>query len=234
MATLKYKDGNEWKKVSIGGGGLELRELKMSGSAEDNAYNLETLELMRGNKVLPAMDAGDGTLAPITYLGEGQFIVQVVHMGIEMQVSLTMAVDGSITMSQDFIAPYVLNSPSKVLEWLTKSIALAQVGRHEPVYVIYNALLCLVDCVEVGGTGSTRAVVQFNFGSQRFERVYDATTGEEISTTEIPLGGGGSITLDSEMSDTSENAVGNKVIKEYVDSFIPADFNEDFNDDFTN
>ena len=47
-------------------------------------------------------------------------------------------------------------------------------------------------------------------------------------------GGGGSITLDSEMSDTSTNAVSNKVIKEYVDSFIPADFNEDFNDDFTN
>ena len=46
--------------------------------------------------------------------------------------------------------------------------------------------------------------------------------------------GGGSITLDSEMSDTSTNAVSNKVIKEYVDSFIPADFNEDFNDDFTN
>ena len=47
-------------------------------------------------------------------------------------------------------------------------------------------------------------------------------------------GGGGGITLDSEMSDTSTNAVSNKVIKEYVDSFIPADFNEDFNDDFTN
>ena len=50
----------------------------------------------------------------------------------------------------------------------------------------------------------------------------------------IEGGGGGSITLDSKMSDTSSNAVRNKVIKEYVDSFIPADFNEDFNDDFTN
>lgn len=172
------------------GGGLELRELKMSGSAEDNAYNLETLELMRGNKVLPAMNAGDGTLVPMTYGGNGQFILQVAQMGIEIQMSLTMAGDGSITMSQDFIAPYVLNSPSKVLEWLTKSKTLAQVGMHEPVYVIYNVLLCLVDCIQAGVTGSTRAVVQFNFGSQRFERVYDATTGEEISTTEIPLGGG--------------------------------------------
>lgn len=46
-------------------------------------------------------------------------------------------------------------------------------------------------------------------------------------------GGGGSITLDSEMSDTSENAVSNKVIKEYVDSFIPSEFSEEFNNDFT-
>ena len=192
MATIKYKDENgQWQEIAIGGGGgLELRELKMSGSADDNAYNLETLELMRENKVPPAMNAGDGTLVPMTYGGNGQFILQVAQMGIEMQMSVTMAVDGSITMSQDFIAPYVLNSPSKVLEWLIKSKALAQVGMHEPVYVIYNALLCLVDCIQAGVTGSTRAVVQFNFGSQRFERVYDATTGEEISTTEIPLGGG--------------------------------------------
>lgn len=239
-AALSANMGRELKEMieelpSEGtGGGLELRELKMSGSAEDNAYNLETLELMRGNKVLPAMNAGDGTLVPMTYGGNGQFILQVAQMGIEMQMSVTMAVDGSITMSQDFIAPYVLNSPSKVLEWLTKSKALAQVGMHEPVYVFYNALLCLVDCIQAGGTGSTRAVVQFNFGSQRFERVYDATTGEEISTTEIPLGdGGGSITLDSEMSDTSTNAVSNKVIKEYVDSFIPSEFSEEFNNDFT-
>lgn len=46
-------------------------------------------------------------------------------------------------------------------------------------------------------------------------------------------GGGGSITLDSEMSDTSTNAVSNKVIKEYVDSFIPSEFSEEFNNDFT-
>lgn len=173
-------------------GGLELRELKMSGSAEDKAYNLETLELMKENKVLPAMTADNGILVPLTYMGNGQFIIQVFPMGIEMNTSLTMAEDGSITLSQNALAPYVLNSSSRVLEWLTKSKALAQLGMHEPVYVIYNSLLCLVDCIQAGGTGSTRAIVQFNYGSQRFERVYDANTGEEISTTEIPLGSGGS------------------------------------------
>lgn len=37
---------------------------------------------------------------------------------------------------------------------------------------------------------------------------------------ELSIGGGGSITLDSEMSDTSTNAVSNKVIKEYVDGLV--------------
>lgn len=45
-------------------------------------------------------------------------------------------------------------------------------------------------------------------------------------------GGGGSITLDSEMSDTSTNAVSNKVIKEYVDKAAPRQFGDDFAEDF--
>lgn len=214
MATLKYKTPEgEWKKVSIGGGGgLELRELKMSGSADDNAYNLETLELMRENKVLPAVDAGDGTLVPLTYGGNGQFILQVVQMGIEMQMSLTMAGDGSITMSPDILAPYVLLTSSKVLEWLTKNKMLAQLGSFEPAFAYYQAQFCLIDYYKATTGDNTKAVVQFNYGSQRFERVYDATTGEEISTTEIPLGGGG----------------GN------LDAYFYKEFDEYFDDVFTN
>lgn len=49
---------------------------------------------------------------------------------------------------------------------------------------------------------------------------------------EIEGGGGGSITLDSEMSDTSTNAVQNKVIKEYVDKAAPRQFGDDFAEDF--
>ena len=45
-------------------------------------------------------------------------------------------------------------------------------------------------------------------------------------------GGGGSITLDSEMSDTSENAVSNRVIKGYVDKSAPRQFGDDFAEDF--
>ena len=192
-AALSANQGKVLKEMieNIPSGGLELRELKMSGSAEDNAYNLETLELMRENKVLPAINAGDGTLVPLTYGGDGQFILQVVQMGIEMQMSLTMAEDGSITMSQDVIAPYVLNSPSRVLEWLDKNRMLAQMGMHETAMVLYNGQFCLIDYNKATTGDSTKKVVQFNYGSQRFERVYNATTGEEISTTEIPLGGGG-------------------------------------------
>ena len=37
-------------------------------------------------------------------------------------------------------------------------------------------------------------------------------------------GGGGGGTVDSAMSDTSTNAVQNRVIKNYVDSYYPKDF----------
>lgn len=55
---------------------------------------------------------------------------------------------------------------------------------------------------------------------------------DENGWQEIAIGGGGSITLDTEMSDTSENAVSNKVIKEYVDNAAPRQFGEDFSEDF--
>lgn len=171
-----------------GGGGLELRELKMSGSADDNAYNLETLELMKENKVLPATNVGDGTLVPLTYCGNGLFILQVVLMGIEMQMSLTMAGDGSVTMSQEAIAPYVLSTPSVVKNWFKNNSTLMSLGRCEPAFIFYNYQLCLVDYYEV--TGNDTGLVQFNYRSRRFERFYDVATGEEISTTEIPIGGG--------------------------------------------
>ena len=51
-------------------------------------------------------------------------------------------------------------------------------------------------------------------------------------TIEGGEGGGGSITLDSQMSDTSENAVSNKVIKAYVDKAAPRQFGDDFAEDF--
>lgn len=237
MATIKYKDENgQWQKIAVGGGGgLEFREIKMSGSPEDNAYNLETLELMRENKVLPALRIDEETLTPMTYLGGGQFIFQMIERGIETQLSLIMKEDGSITMSSDVLAPYVLLASSKVLEWLTKNKILAQRGLFEPAFAYYQAQFCLIDYYKATTGDNTKAVVQFNYGSQRFERVYNATTGEEISTTEIPLGGGGgsSITLDSEMSDTSENAVANRVIKEYIDSHVSnMGFSNEFDQNF--
>lgn len=48
-------------------------------------------------------------------------------------------------------------------------------------------------------------------------------------------GGGGTVEVDMEMSDTSENAVANRVIKEYVDGFIPLcrEFSDDFNNSYS-
>ena len=58
----------------------------------------------------------------------------------------------------------------------------------------------------------------------------DSNGGMTLVSSESIIGG--SITLDSEMSDTSENAVGNKVIKEYVDKSAPRQFGDDFAEDF--
>lgn len=56
---------------------------------------------------------------------------------------------------------------------------------------------------------------------------------DENGWQEIAIGGGGgSITLDTEMSGTSTNAVQNKTIKEYVDKSAPRQFGEDFSEDF--
>lgn len=52
---------------------------------------------------------------------------------------------------------------------------------------------------------------------------------QEIATG----GGGGTVEVDMEMSDTSENAVANRVIKEYVDALIPSEYSDEFNNDFT-
>ena len=47
-------------------------------------------------------------------------------------------------------------------------------------------------------------------------------------------GGGGSIEVDNEMSDTSNNAVANRVIKKYIDDRTPIEFSKIFSNDFTN
>lgn len=48
----------------------------------------------------------------------------------------------------------------------------------------------------------------------------------------VSIGGGGSTEIDNKMSDTSNNAVANKTVKEYVDAMYSRDFNNDFNEEF--
>lgn len=60
---------------------------------------------------------------------------------------------------------------------------------------------------------------------------------ENGNWVEVPTGGGGgggSIEVDNEMSDTSNNAVANRVIKKYIDDLTPIEFSKIFSNDFTN
>lgn len=54
-------------------------------------------------------------------------------------------------------------------------------------------------------------------------KAIDKIIGNTVATpVRMTAGGGGSMVIDSAMSDTSENAVQNKVIKAYVDESIQA------------
>ena len=59
-----------------------------------------------------------------------------------------------------------------------------------------------------------------NLESESTTAALSANQGRVLKEMIVQSGGGGSITLDSEMSDTSTNAVSNKVIKEYVDNAV--------------
>ena len=56
----------------------------------------------------------------------------------------------------------------------------------------------------------------------------------EYEEVAVGGGGGGSIEVDNEMSDTSNNAVANRVIKKYIDDLTPIEFSKIFSNDFTN
>lgn len=197
------------------GGGLELRELKASGSAEDNAYNLETLELIEQRKAISFVNLSEyEVLYPIMYIGDRTFFGQVLVGDEALNVTFSIDEHGAISSPKTSVnAPLILRNKEDVKKWLRKATIAATLGTYEPAYVLYEFQLCLADYYQASGNTTTR-IIQFNRGSQRFERVYDVTTGEEISTTEIPIGGGGGaqIAVDDKLSSISENPVQNKVI----------------------
>ncbi len=87
--------------------------------------------------------------------------------------------------------------------------------------------------VQIGEDGSTATLVGYNRAGEEVARADLPTT--SVSPGEGSTGGdSGSITIDMKMSDTSRNAIANKVVKAYIDSFVRADFSKDFNNDFTN
>ena len=83
-------------------------------------------------------------------------------------------------------------------------------------------------------SGNSGITIVDNLNSSDSTAALSANQGRVLKEMieELPSGGGGSITLDSEMSDTSTNAVSNKVIKEYVDKAAPRQFGDDFAEDF--
>lgn len=221
FALLLYN--GKWQKITVqfpsgggnagGGGGLELRELKMSGSADDNAYNLETLELIRENKVLPAIKPYGDVLTPALCLTEGIFLVRFFVEGLDAELLYSVESDGSVHQTTEIInGCHVITTAADFLAWKNSNDALTQGKKRTPAYIFREGFYCLVDSTRPTDTNGSMGL-QFNANGKRYERVY-SKAGEEISTTEIPIGGGGggSVTVDAKLSKTSTNPVQNVVI----------------------
>lgn len=169
------------------GGGLELREIKMSGSPEDNAYNLETRDLMRQNKVLPAFDGGDGQLIPLIVDGMGGMIVRYMNSFMDFQAKFTMADDGSITQSVSTSSPVILQSENS-RQWDFSNKSIKMLGSALPAFIEHEGHLCLADRYYEYNDGSIG--FEFNSGQKRYLCGYDKD-GNVVGPVEIPFGGSG-------------------------------------------
>lgn len=149
----------------------------------------------------------------------------------------------SYAVRADYVSDRILVYFSKSIGELIYDIVL-WVGINDSLTCIISKNGLLEVDTELSET-STNAIANSTVSralSDKQDRLMDGINIKTINgqnvlgrgNIEIEGGTGGGITLDSEMSDTSNNAVSNKVIKEYVDSFIPSEFSEEFNNDFTN
>lgn len=222
MATIKYKDENGWQEIAIGGGeSVEVVDNLESDSttAALSANQGRVLKEMIDN--LPSGGAAEGAKFYPIYSPK---LMGTDSITEEQQVANKAAFEAAargdnmwcyavVEGSLHYNASMVVTGDSEMLILAFES------------HSIYQDITATLTNVIINPDGSIMHEVQYEVTSPSVEQVENMIA---------QSGGGGSITLDSEMSDTSTNAVSNKVIKEYVDSFIPSEFSEDFNDDFTN
>lgn len=188
-----------------------IREFKTDNTDDAKAYNLETISLVaQNNNVLVIGEGGVATAVESNVFMQTE-VIDAGYGAIISSIKHVIGTDGTYDYEPIHMAgtPKIINFAEDVAKWYNAIWSYLQLGVYASVFVEYEGTVCYVDATRLHYNNDfSKFVIEFNNNSKRYQRVYDASTGEEISTTEIPLG------TDADI--------------------YPTEYSDEFNDDFTN
>lgn len=219
MATIKYKDENGWQEIAIGGGGVTIVD---NLESEDKTAALSANQGRMLKEMIEELPSEGVKLYPI-YV---PYFLETESLTTEQQQANADAVAAAT------------NGDKIILELLLPDGGKEQVCSYA---AMDGGLVLNLARSGVLNLSDYRAYVDMVILLADGSVTYDSHDAFTLATKEYVDnavansggGGGGSITLDSEMSDTSENAVANRVIKEYIDSHVSnMGFSNEFDQNF--
>lgn len=215
-----YVRSKEWVKLlkegDVVGGGPEILELTFGETEEDRANNVKIY-----NKIVEAFNSDDINI-PMISVG-GMLVSNVTLSGIEGEataclniisdyisfkaiasLSLTKTGEVEVEGGLEYSSYYYITSASSMVNF-AKCVAAGLLPNV--LYTDPRQGLVIADTFNSEGDN---IVLYFNLSKGRTKVVVSSETGEILS--EEVVSSGADITIDSELSDTSENAVQNKVV----------------------
>lgn len=201
-------------------------------TSEQMAYNAETFSMV--NNMLPVVIPFMGYVA-IPYIDpfKGVVVVPLVMMDL-MVMPIYITSNGNLEAGLSKIKDFIFEAaPSEHAQHIvayfsdlggTRLYASAKEARAYVQHLYNNHYyICTVDvCSKYTDTSISPneiGVIEYNFGSQRFRRIYSTATGELVKEEEIQLGGSGG---------------GSGGSSDDMEAFVPLsrDFSDDFNNDY--
>ena len=224
-----YIKGETWERLlkegDVTGGGPEIRELTFGETEEDRANHVKIY-----NKIVEAFNSDDIYMPMISVEGllvsnvtlsvsEGEttanlnVIADFISSKVIFPLSLTKTGEVEVEEELQYSSYYHITSASSMVNF-AKCVAAGLL----PNVLYADPRQGLVIADTFNGEGDN-IVLYFNLSKGRTKVVVSSETGEILSE-EVVSSGGADITIDSELSDTSENPVQNKAIKAYIDNAI--------------
>lgn len=168
-------------------------------TSEQMAYNAETFSMV--NNMLPVVIPFMGCVA-IPYIdpSKGVVVVPLVMMDL-MVMPVYITSNGNIEAGPQKIKDFVFEAdPSEQAQFVVAyfsdlrgtSLFSAKEARAYVQHLYNNHYyICTVDVCSKYTSPNEIGVIEYNFGSQRFRRIYSTATGELVKEEEIQLGGSG-------------------------------------------